>query len=121
MPEWNLGAEETKEEFAKVAKFWLDRGVDGFRLDAIKYFNNKHTDGVAFLKWFVDTCRGIKPDVYLVGEEWSDDAEIVDKYASGIDSLFAFRFAQSSGEIVQSMSMNKGAALIKKFVSYDKK
>ena len=121
MPEWNLAADETRAEFSKIAKFWLDRGVDGFRLDAVKYFNNKHTDGVAFLKWFVDTCRGIKSDVYLVGEEWSDDTDIVDMYASGIDSLFAFRFAQSSGEIVQSMSMNKGSALIKKFVSYDKK
>lgn len=121
MPEWNLSADETKAEFAKIAKFWFDRGVDGFRLDAIKYFNNKHTDGVAFLKWFVDTCRGIKSDVYLVGEEWSDDTDIVDMYASGIDSLFAFRFAQNSGEITQSMSMSKGASLIKKFVSYDKK
>ncbi|MEE1222165.1 MAG: alpha-amylase family glycosyl hydrolase, partial [Bacteroidaceae bacterium] len=65
MPEWNLSSEKTKEEFSKIAKFWLDRGVDGFRLDAVKYFNNKHTDGVEFLKWFVDTCRGIKSDVYL--------------------------------------------------------
>lgn len=121
MPEWNLTNEKTKEEFTKIAKFWLDRGVDAFRLDAVKYFENKHTDGVEFLKWFTDTCRSIKPDVYLIGEEWSDDADIVKMYASGIDSLFAFRFAQSTGEISQSMAMNQGQNLIKKFVSYDKK
>ena len=121
MPEWNLTSEKTKEEFTKIAKFWLDRGVDAFRLDAVKYFENKHTDGVAFLKWFTEMCRGIKSDVYLVGEEWSDDSDIVKMYESGIDSLFAFRFAQSTGEIVQSMAMNQAQNLIKKFVSYDKK
>ena len=34
MPEWNLNSEKTREEFTKIAKFWLDKGVDGFRLDA---------------------------------------------------------------------------------------
>ena len=121
MPEWNLNSEKTREEFTKIAKFWLDRGVDGFRLDAVKYFANKDTDGVAFLKWFVDTCRGIKPDVYLVGEDWSDDSEIKDFYASGIDSLFAFRFATSSGDICQFLSTMQGQQLVKKLVSYDGK
>ena len=45
MPEWNLNSKKTREEFTKIAKFWLDRGVDGFRLDACKYFTNKETDG----------------------------------------------------------------------------
>ena len=121
MPEWNLNSEKTRDEFTKIAKFWLDRGVDGFRLDAVKYFTNKETDGVAFLKWFVETCRGIKSDIYLVGEDWSDDSEIKDFYASGIDSLFAFRFATSSGDICQYMSTMQGQQLVKKLTSYDSK
>ena len=121
MPEWNLTSSETKEEFKKIAKFWLDRGVDGFRLDAVKYFENKHTNGEEFLKWFVDTCRGIKSDVYLVGEDWEDDSNIKDYYASGIDSLFAFRFAQSFGEIVEAINTSGGQTLAKKFTSYDSK
>jgi glycosidase len=59
--------------------------------------------------------------VYIVGEDWSDDSEIKDFYQSGIDSLFAFRFAQSSGDIMQYMSTNQGAQLVKKLASYDKK
>lgn len=121
MPEWNLNSEKTREEFTKIAKFWLDRGVDGFRLDAVKYFDSKETKGIEFLKWFTDTCRGIKSDVYLVGEDWSDDTEIKDYYTSGIDSLFAFRFAQSFGDIVESMGTKSGQALVKKLASYDKK
>ena len=121
MPEWNLASQKTREEFKKIAKFWLDRGVDGFRLDAVKYFENKHTDGVEFLTWFVKTCRELKSDVYLVGEDWSEDTEIQEYYGSGIDSLFAFRFAQSTGDIVQTMSTTEGQLLSKRLASYDKK
>ena len=121
MPEWNLTSEKTKEEFTRIAKFWLDRGVDGFRLDAVKYFDNKHTNGVEFQKWFVDTCRGIKKDVYLVGEDWTNDLDIADMYESGIDSLFAFRFSQSSGDIIDTLSTANGASFAKKVASYDKK
>ena len=32
MPDWNLSFEGTREYFEEIAKFWLDRGVDGFRL-----------------------------------------------------------------------------------------
>ena len=121
MPEWDLTSDKTKEEFTKIAKFWIDRGVDGFRLDAVKYFDNKHTNGPEFLKWFVDTCRGMKDDFYLVGEDWDDDSKIKEFYTSGIDSLFAFRFAQSFGEIVENINTHSGQKLVKKFVSYDKK
>lgn len=121
MPEWNLKSDKTKEEFKKISKFWIDRGVDGFRLDAVKYFESKEVDGVEFLKWYVDTCRSLKPDIYLVGEDWSDDSEIKEYYASGIDSLFAFRFAQSFGEIVEAVNMQKGQSLVKKLCAYDSK
>ena len=50
MPEWNLTSSETKEEFKKIAEFWLDKGVDGFRLDAVKYFENKAYERRGILK-----------------------------------------------------------------------
>ena len=121
MPEWNLNSDKTKEEFKKISKFWLDKGVDGFRLDAVKYYNNKETDGVKFLKWFCDTCRGIKKDVYLVGEDWSGDSEIESFYESGIDSLFAFKFATNTGAIVEGIDSQKGFSVVKKIKAYDKK
>lgn len=121
MPEWNLNSKKTREEFTKIAKFWLDRGVDGFRLDACKYFTNKETDGTEFLKWFYDTCKGIKEDVYMVGENWTDDSDIQELYKSGIDSQFAFKFSTSTGTIISNIISQGGMATVKKIMNYDNK
>ncbi|WP_116202650.1 glycoside hydrolase family 13 protein [Amycolatopsis circi] len=32
-PDWNWDNEEVREEFRSILRFWLDRGVDGFRVD----------------------------------------------------------------------------------------
>ena len=100
MPDWNLSFEGTRAYFEEVTKFWLDRGVDGFRLDAVKYFDDSHTDGVEFLKWFYEMAQSYNPDVYMVGEDWDDAGNIYDMYESGIDSLFNFKFATTSGDFV---------------------
>lgn len=121
MPEWNLNSEKTREEFTNIAKFWLDRGVDGFRLDAVKYYTNSSTDGKEFLKWFYDTCKDIKSDVYVVGEDWEDDMYLEGYYESGVDSLFAFKFAQASGAIIKNMLTQKGESTVTKFKNYDEK
>lgn len=102
MPEWNYNYDGTKDEFEKIAKFWIDRGVAGFRLDAIRYiYMDDAEKSSATLKWFYDTCKAVKDDIYMVGEDWSTEkSEISSFYASGIDSLFAFPFADSSGKFI---------------------
>lgn len=121
MPEWNLSSEKTREEFTNIAKFWLDRGVDGFRLDAVKYFTNQETDGVEFLTWFMETCREINPDVYVVGENWDDDSYIEEIFQSGIDSQFAFKFSQVNSAISTEVVSERGAAISKKVMKYNDK
>lgn len=103
MPEWNLSSEATREEFEKIAKFWLEKGVAGFRLDAVKYFTNEHTDGKEFMKWFYDTAKKYNKDVYMVGENWVGPAEIYEMYKSGIDSQFAFKLGTASGDIISAV------------------
>ena len=36
-PDLNLRNDEVKEELKKVLRFWLDKGVDGFRVDAAQF------------------------------------------------------------------------------------
>ncbi len=38
MPDLNLNNPVVRSEILEVAKFWLDRGVDGFRLDAVCHY-----------------------------------------------------------------------------------
>lgn len=37
MPDLNFDNKAVREEMKKIAKFWLEKGVDGFRLDAAKH------------------------------------------------------------------------------------
>ena len=118
MPDWNLSYEGTRAYFEDVTKFWLDRGVDGFRLDAVKYFNDNHTDGKEFLSWFYSMAQGYKSDVYMVGEDWDDAGNVYDMYESGIDSLFNFKFAGSGGEYLIA-SHGQVDSLVSKLKKYD--
>lgn len=37
-PDLNFHCEEVQEEILDTARFWLDRGVDGFRLDVVNFY-----------------------------------------------------------------------------------
>lgn len=118
MPEWNLAYDGTRDYFEEVAKFWLERGVAGFRLDAVKYMTDDVVDGTEFLNWFYTTSQKYNPDVYMVGENWQGNSQLYHEYESGIDSQFAFSFATSSGQFsaaVNSCSGNQLAGQLKKF------
>ncbi|MCX7658781.1 MAG: alpha-amylase family glycosyl hydrolase, partial [Oscillospiraceae bacterium] len=89
MPDLNLGNEELRAEIEKIAKFWLDLGVGGFRLDAAKeYYSGNPEKNIEVLKWFTDYCKSVKKDCYLVAEVWDGFSAFSKYYQSGIDSLF---------------------------------
>ena len=72
MPDLNLANPEVKKEIAKITKLWLDKGVSGFRLDAVGfYFSNDDKKTTAFTKWLTDTVKKQNPKAYLVGEVFS--------------------------------------------------
>lgn len=37
-PDLNWYNPEVREELAKVVRFWMNRGTDGFRLDTVNFF-----------------------------------------------------------------------------------
>ena len=93
MPEMNLENPEVRKEFEQIAKFWLDLGVGGFRLDAAKEFYSGNTErSTAVLKWFNDYVKSVDPEAYIVAETWTMD---YDRYLeSGINSAFDFSYTQ---------------------------
>ena len=98
MPDLNLGNPDVRKEFEDISKFWLDLGVDGFRLDAAKeYYSGDTAKNVEVLTWFNNYVKSVNPNAYIVGETWcADYARYV---ASGMDSAFDFSYASFDGNI----------------------
>ena len=120
MPELNFDNETVRQEVLKIAKYYLDLGVSGFRFDAVKYIYFGDTArSVAFWEWYMDELRAIKPDIYCVGECWSGDAEVLAYY--GAMNCFNFTMAQAEGILASAakgQSMGTYAGYIE---SYQKK
>lgn len=120
MPDLNLDNQEVRGEIEGIAKFWLDRGVKGFRLDATSHFYNDDVEkNVEFIKWFNDYVLSIKEDAYIVGEAWKPQSIIQSMYASQI-SFFNFPLSQNNGMIVKSINSGDGAYLSKYVAQYQR-
>ncbi len=113
MPDLNYAEPKVKEEIFKAADFWLeDIGVDGFRLDAVKFIveeDRKLEDTQStFLFWneFTTHIKNTKADAFSVGEAWTNTEKVVDYVKNDrIDYCFEFDLA---GNILNSV--NQGTA-----------
>ena len=119
MPDLNWDNDAVKAEFEDVAKFWLDLGVDGFRLDAAKeFYSGNNEKNIEILKWFNDMVKAQKEDAYIVGEVWMDSTIYTQYYESGIDSFFDFEFADKDGVIAKTVNgISKAASYGKNLVN----
>lgn len=107
MPDLNLKNRTVQKELEKAAKFWLDLGVDGFRLDGVKFFTNGDESNIKILKWFNDYVKSQKEDAYIVSEVWDNYNVAAEYLKSGIDSTFDFSFGQSTGVIVSMVRQSQ--------------
>ena len=119
MPDLNLDNEAVRDEIKDITQFWIDHGVDGFRLDAVSYYyTGDDSKNIEFLTWLNDTVKSQKEDAYIVGECWTNSSTYLKYYKSGVDSFFDFDFAGSEGTIAgvargTSAAANYGKALEK--------
>ncbi|MBQ8772379.1 MAG: hypothetical protein IJZ28_04175 [Clostridia bacterium] len=105
MPEPNFDNPKVRQDAVDTAKFYLDKGIDGFRFDAIKYIYYGDTKRSAeFWDWYMAQLKAIKPDIYCVGECWSGDSEILE-YTSSLN-CFAFQMSGSEGIISNGAKLN---------------
>lgn len=102
MPDLNYDNEKVVEEAKDVAKYYLDLGIDGFRLDAVKWISDDDEKNVEFWKDFSKYVKSINEDAILVGEVWDKPYSIY-TYAGGLDSFFDF----SLGDAVVKALYNK--------------
>lgn len=115
MPDLNLDSVNVKSEIRDIMAFWLNKGFDGFRLDAVtSYYTGNDPKNIEFLSWLNTTAKEIKSDCYIVGECWiENDAKISQYYTSGIDSFFLFTSATARGsiyDVLKDLRANNGEA-----------
>jgi len=111
MPDLNFRNPDVTAEMEKVAKHWLDLGVDGFRLDGAKHIieegsiqaNSASTH--AWWKGFRTFYKQINPQAMTVGEIW-DTTAINSAYLQGDEFDLAFDF-YLAGLTIQAINEGK--------------
>ena len=99
----------------------MDKGVKGFRLDAVTSFYNQNvTKNTEFLQWLTTTIESMDKDAYVVGEAWTTNSVITSLYQSGIDSLFQFSLSQADGLVASSIRSKQGNNLAEEVIKYNK-
>ena len=101
MPDFNYKNPAVTREMEKVTDFWLKVvGVDGFRLDAVKYLvedgqkQENTTLTHAWLKGFFTSYKSQNPQAYTIGEVYGADAALAKTYTGDqVDQIFEFELA----------------------------
>jgi maltose alpha-D-glucosyltransferase/alpha-amylase len=98
-PDLNYENPRVQEEMLDVARFWLDLGVDGFRVDAVPYlFEREGTSGEglpethAFLKRLRKVADEYEPPRVLIAEANQPAEELIRYFGDGDEFHMAFHF-----------------------------
>ena len=104
MPDLNYDTPAVRREMIKVGRFWLDQGVDGFRLDATTQiyidFKSDVDDpraigkNIAWWQQYHDALRATDPSVFLLGEVPARTEAQAAPYYAALDSVFDFPLAR---------------------------
>ena len=110
MPDLNYNHPALKAKMFNITEFWLNKGADGFRLDAIKYLVEEgpileDTQGnFTVLEEFNDVYKANNPDAFTVGEVWSNTSSIIPYVQHDrLDACFEFDLA---GSIIGAVNDN---------------
>ncbi|MGG3283523.1 alpha-amylase family glycosyl hydrolase [Paenibacillus solani] len=105
MPDLNFDNPKVREEMKEIGKFWLELGVDGFRIDAAKHiYEDMMSDkgeettakNTAWWQEFRASMNEVNPDAYIVGEIWDNSAAVIAPYLNNaFDSGFNFSLGES--------------------------
>ena len=63
LPKLNTGNPEVRKYIMDIARFWLEKGIDGWRLDV-----PFEIDDDSFWEEFRDVVKSANPEAYIVGE-----------------------------------------------------
>ncbi|HJR13373.1 MAG TPA: alpha-amylase family glycosyl hydrolase [Rhodanobacteraceae bacterium] len=104
MPDLNYDDPAVRKEMIDIGRFWLKKGVDGFRLDAAQHvyldFETDWGNPLALrknLEWWREFHQGIdvaSPHAWVVGEVWQQNPADLAPWLGALDATFDFPLAQ---------------------------
>ncbi|NBB19838.1 DUF3459 domain-containing protein [Runella sp. CRIBMP] len=101
MPDLNCDHQPVRQAIYEIGRYWLNLGVDGFRLDAARHIYPEWEEYKNYDFWveFRTEMQKANPDVYLVGEVWTA-AENIAPYFKGLTANFNFDLSLAIQKIV---------------------
>lgn len=120
MPDLNYRNPNLRHDIKSFAKFWLDLGIDGFRLDASKYIDNNSQ--VTHLWWndFNSYVKSINRNAFIVGENWDTSVNYVGKFMGSMDSSFNFNLRDTILDTARGNDTNLMKSIQKRNEIYSK-
>ncbi|MGQ9494554.1 MAG: glycoside hydrolase family 13 protein [Anaerolineae bacterium] len=67
LPKFNINSSDVREFVLGVAQYWVEQGIDGWRLDVPEEINDD-----SFWREFRHRVKRANPNAYIVGEIWHD-------------------------------------------------
>lgn len=99
MPDWNLRNAAVEAEHLENLRFWLAKGVDGFRVDAARHLYESaagdlsdQPESHALIKRLRAALVREHPDVLLVAEAWTNLPTVAQYYGDADEFHLAFGF-----------------------------
>ncbi len=124
MPDLNYRNPAVVAEMEKVTKFWLDLGVDGYRLDAAKHLVEDRTvqaDSKStheFLQQYYSFYKSVNPNAMTVGELSGDNQITMAEYIKNKQLDLAFDFNLASSFVTAANRQNAGMVTGQLGISY---
>jgi maltose alpha-D-glucosyltransferase/alpha-amylase len=98
-PDLNYDNPAVEQEMLDIIGFWLDKGIDGFRVDAVPYLIEREGTNCenlpethAFLKKMRSYCDQKKPGTLLLAEANQWPADLLPYFGDGDEFQMAFNF-----------------------------
>jgi len=122
MPELNYESEDVRETIYDLATYWLDHGVDGFRIDAAKHIydvnqypedTDVYSKNIEFFREFNAHIKDHDEDAFIVGEIWDYSDDYIADFYEGMDSAFNFKF---SDELLSAINTGRDQDVIETLI-----
>ena len=101
LPKFNTSNPEVRSLLLSVARTWIERGADGWRLDV-----PNEIDDDSFWAEFRDTVKRTNPEAYLLGEIWTVDPRWVG--GSHFDGLMNYPVREAMLEFLAAGQLKPG-------------